>query len=184
MFTFILTALSVILDRIKILGFGSTQITTKLTTDAYLKKACRCSVNMTEPTSHTFVTVLSSSSCGCGADDTFHKPRRGARSPPPQIERDSASSRNTPHACKLCVWVCGARWGCIMRSGRVQLAMKSSVGRCIQNVWSSMVEMNTRLWGRLWAYVRQRGQNKRTHTCTSSPIAPVSRNTMCLTKRE
>lgn len=128
---------------------------------------------MTEPTSHTFVPVLSSTSCGCGADDTFHTSRRGARSPPPQIKGDSASSRNAPHTCALCVWVCGARWGSVMLSGRVQLAMKSSVERCIQNVWSSMVEMNTRLWGGSGHMLTSEAKiSKHTHA-PRSPVAPI-----------
>lgn len=60
-----------------------------------------------------------------------------------------------------------------MRSGRVQLAMKSSVGRCIQNVWSSMVEMNTRLWdGSGHMFASEAKISKRTRA-PRSPVVPV-----------
>lgn len=77
----------------------------------------------------------------------LHTPRRRTIATPSN-KTDFASSLNAPSACvcfALCA--CSACWASVMCAGRVQLAMKSSVGRRIQNDWSSMVEMSWRRQG-------------------------------------
>ncbi len=142
----------------------------------YYLKAYWDNENITGPTilKPTFVTALFSLSCGCGVDGIFCTPLGGAWSPPPQI-REILPAVVTLHVLH-CVLVCETCWASVMCCRRVQLAMKSSVGRCIQNVWSSMVE---RSWGR-WGssghmFLSMAKISKHTWTLQSSgPLQPQS----------
>lgn len=141
----------------------------------YCQKAYWDAENITGPTilKPTFVTALFSSSwvwVWCWYH-FLHTPRRCTIATPSN-NGDFAGSCNAPCVFFHCVRVCDACWGSVMCSGRVQLAMKSSVGRRIQNVWSSMLEMSWRRCGGSGHMFLSMAKISK-HTCTLQSTGPL-----------